>query len=176
VSVDTGMIFRLDPTRLDLTPAAASREVVETSRRNGVPWRFTLGRPPSSWIEPSFDDSTWTPSPGGFGSRGTPGSVVRTEWRTPDIWLRREFTLPEGLNPANLRLSVHHDEDAEIHINGVLAANLPGFRADYDEVPIADEALAALRPGRNVLAVHCHQRGGGQYIDVGIVEVQGQWP
>jgi hypothetical protein len=96
--------------------------------------------------------------------------VVRTEWRSADIWLRREFSL-DHFDPAAMSLLVHHDEDAEIYLNGVLAARFPGFVRDYDDAPILPEAQTALRAGRNVLAVHCHQTGGGQFIDVGIAAI-----
>ncbi len=57
-----------------------------------------------------------------------------------------------------------------MYINGVLALQVKGYVLDYDAVPMTGAARTALKPGKNVLAVHCHQTGGGQYIDVGIVE------
>ena len=58
-----------------------------------------------------------------------------------------------------------------MYVNGVLAAKVSGYITDYDELPISDEARAALKPGKNLLAVHCHQTTGGQYIDVGIIAI-----
>ena len=76
--------------------------------------------PPDGWEKPGFDDAAWKEGPGGFGEKSTPGTTVRTEWKTPDIWLRRTFELPSGKHEG-LHLAIHHDEDAEVYLNGVLA-------------------------------------------------------
>ena len=142
-------------------------EFVPTARKNLVLWRYTLDRPAENWMKPDFDDVSWTEAPAGFGTAGTPGAVVRTEWKTTDIWLRRAFTLPDSI-PDKLRLIAHYDEDASVYLNGVLAAHLFGYIWAYEQFVILPEALSALKPGGNVLAVHCRQTTGGQYVDVGL--------
>ena len=147
--------------------------IVPTARdADDIRWRYTFEKPPDDWFKAEFDDLSWKEGIAGFGAPGTPGAIVRTQWRTSDIWLRREFTLPELSKEelSKLMLRIHHDEDAEVYINGVLAAKLTGFTTDYEEVAISQEALSALKPkGKNVIAIHCHQTVGGQYIDAGIV-------
>lgn len=152
-------------------PAPHVTVIAPTSQKDGVAWHFTTEVPPAEWAAPDFNDSKWQSGPGGFGTQGTPGSVVRTTWNTGDIWLRREFNY-EGKDPNTLHLMVHHDEDAEIFINGVQAAKLPRYIGDYEEFDISPEARKAIKPGKNTLAVHCHQTTGGQYIDVGVAEVK----
>jgi hypothetical protein len=51
----------------------------------------------------------------------------------------------------------------------VLAARLTGYNAAYEEIDLSAAARAALQPGQNLMAVHCRQTVGGQYIDLGIV-------
>ena len=139
-------------------------------------WKYSMQKPPEEWLKPEFDASDWKEGEGGFGASGTPGSFPNTEWKTPDIWLRSQFALTtdevsaEGqLDSSPIRLNVYHDEDAEIYLNGVLALKLKGFSTEYQEFEISPEAVATLRAGNNVIAVHCHQTTGGQGIDVGIV-------
>jgi hypothetical protein len=170
IKVDAARVAAVNRGRTSSIPVV--REVLPTSREAAQSWRYTTESPPANWSSSDFDASMWTEAPGGFGTRGTPGAVVRTEWKSPDIWLRREFALPEGDTARHL-LIVHHDEDVEIYVNGVLAAKADGYGSDYEELPMSDAARAALRPGgKNFLAVHCHQTGGGQYIDVGLGTIE----
>ena len=82
------------------------------------------------------------------------------------------MTLTEGTNTANIQLRVYHDEDLEVYVDGSLAASQSGYLTAYDQVEIRPSARKWLTPGKKiVLAVHCHQTGGGQGVDVGLVEV-----
>jgi hypothetical protein len=140
--------------------------VLPTADEEALVWRYTTRKPADGWQKGDFDDSQWQEGPAGFGTRGTPGSIIGTEWNTQNIWLRREFTLPET-KLDDVAVKCHHDEDVEIYINGVLAASAGGFTVDYELLPLNAAGRAAFRPGKNVIAVHCKQTGGGQYIDVG---------
>ncbi len=146
------------------------RVVVPTSRTAGQIWRYTVTEPDATWLSPDYDDSDWREGLGGFGTDGTPGAIVRTVWDTNEIWLRRSFEL-ESPDLVNLNLRIHHDEDAEVYFNGQLIGSFSGYSVDYTLVPLNEPALRALRVGRNTLAVHVWQTDGGQYFDIGIVEI-----
>ncbi len=145
--------------------------VVPTAREAKSTWRYTTEAPAADWMAVAFDASGWREGTGGFGSPGTPGAAIGTPWTGREIWLRRSIDLPEG-STDDLRLLIHHDEDVEVYLNGVLAVRRPGYTTEYRAVRIRPEALANLKPGVNTLAIRCRQTTGGQYIDAGLVRVQ----
>lgn len=130
------------------------------------PWQYVLRQPGPLWMTPTFDADKWKVAPGGFGMPDTPNSRVFTEWKTDDIWMRKTITLNEL--PKQPAILVHHDEDTEVYINGQEVIKLSGYVTDYKVVPLS-EATKALKTGENLLAVHCHQTGGGQFIDVHLI-------
>lgn len=152
-------------------PAPKLTEVLPTAEKAAATWRWTTEAPASDWSEVAFNDQSWKLGPAGFGDPTTPGSVVRTEWRTDDIWMRRIFEVQQPL-PGTLRLRIHHDEDVEVYLNGQLIKHLTGYTTGYVNVRLDEAATGRLVSGTNTLAVHCHQTGGGQYIDVGLVGVE----
>lgn len=151
-------------------PAPKVVTLLPTSQEEAQKWRYSEAKPAEGWEKSEFDDSTWKEGPGGFGEPTTPGTKVHTRWKSNDIWLRRTFEVPAGKHEG-LHLSMHYDEDAEVYINGVLAAKTTGFTTNYTLVTADEAASKTIREGKNTIAVHCHQTGGGQYIDVGLVEV-----
>ncbi len=148
-------------------------EVVPTAPSKAATWRYIFDHPTGEWQNTNFDASKWNEGQGGLGTANTPGATVKTVWNTPDIWARREFSLRASdlKQKSKLQLFIFHDEDAEVYLNGVLAAKLGGYSTSYEPLSMSEAARATLKTGRNVLAVHVHQTQGGQYIDAGLATV-----
>jgi hypothetical protein len=166
-------LVKVDPVRLASAnrgeaKAPSVNMVVSDALQGPVKWRYAINSPPGDWFRVDFNDTGWSEGLGGFGTTFTPDAIVGTEWKSGDIWLRRQFVL-DSTPVAPLKLQMHHDEDVEVYLNGVLASSVPGFTVSYQEFDIAPAAFAALQRGTNTLAVHCHQTTGGQYIDVGLL-------
>ncbi len=153
-----------------MPPPPTVTDIVPTSQTKHQEWRYTEAKPNDGWEKPGFDDSAWKRGSGGFGTKGTPGAVVGTEWKGGAIWIRRSFS-HNPLDEKPTHLLLHHDEDCEVYINGVLVAKLSGWTHDYELVPIPDAAKRAFREGNNIIAAGCRQTGGGQFIDLGLVRV-----
>ena len=151
-----------------MPPPPKITEVVPTSLKNPVNWRYTIQQPADGWTKVDFDAGGWKEGPAGFGTVGG----AHTRWTTDDIWIRRTFTMPEG-DFKKLQFYVFHDEDVEIYVNGILAASEGGFTVSYGPLSISAAALAQFKPGAQItLATHCHQTAGGQNIDIGIANVE----
>ena len=134
--------------------------------KSGIQWKYTTTEPSGQWFATDFDATSWKTGQSGFGGNG------RTAWSSSDIWIRRTFQI-NNLDPSKLhelRLWLFHDEDAEIYINGMLAAKMTGYNTKYETWPLLPQALQALKTdgSDNVFAIHCKQTTGGQFIDCGL--------
>ncbi len=170
-------VWKIDPARAKAAtlklyePPPRLSVIVPTAQQGPQTWRYTETKPADAWPTPAFDDASWKSGPSGFGSDGTPGAIIGTQWKSDDIWLRRTFDLA-STDLKSPQLSIHHDEDADVYLNGTLIATLKGYTTGYVLEPLSNEARAALKQGLNTLAIHCHQTKGGQNIDAGIVDLQ----
>ena len=153
-------------------PPVMATEVVPTAKTAPAVWRYTTNPPPAGWEQPGFNASAWQEGKAGFGSPGTPGATIGTEWRTSDIWLRRDIVIP-ATAPRNLGLLVHHDDDVEVFIDGHKALTATGFTTRFEAFDPEPAAKARLKPGATVhVAIHTHQDAGGQFIDLGIISLK----
>ena len=145
-------VLKLDPVETAkwhkalFGPPPVVTDLVPTSERAAQRWKYTTTKPAAGWEQPAFE-AGWAEGDGGLGTRGTPGTVVRTTWDTPDVWARRPFELA-AVPVGEVFLRLYHDEDAEVYLNGVLAAKGVKHNGTYEEVPISSAARNALKPAR----------------------------
>ena len=55
-----------------------------------------------------------------------------------------------------------------VAINGTTVLQMSCYFDDYMELDVTPAARQAIKPGINTISVYCHNRNGGQYIDVGL--------
>ena len=130
-----------------------------------TPYAYTTEKPADNWAGESFDDRAWKTgrAPFGHGPQN-----VRTDWTTPDIYLRRKFEY-DGATLKHGAVVINYDEDTEIYVNGRKILNVGGYITFYQLNSVTDALKKALKKGSNTLAVHTHQTVGGQYIDLALL-------
>ncbi len=130
-------------------------------------WQYTTAEPGEGWERPGYDDSEWETGLGGFGDRDNqpPRSIIRTQWDTPEIWLRQKFWW-DGEEDDELAFAIYYLDDLRVYVNGALALSRDGHIANYTVTGSAPEGQAALKPGWNDLAVSCNQDHGQGYVQV----------
>ena len=144
----------------------ATTIVAAGDESSNIQWKYTTSEPASDWYTTDFNAAGWKTGAAGFGGGG------RTSWSSSDIWIRRNFKINnlEASQLPDLCLWLFHDENAEIYINGKLAAKASGYNTKYEPWPLLPEGLNALKidGSDNVIAIHCKQTTGGQFIDCGL--------
>jgi hypothetical protein len=136
------------------------------------PWncRYTEENPAEGWEKTSFDDSAWKEGKGAFGSRG---ASVSTRWRSKNIWIRREFTLPEDISPEDLIAKYSYDDMIELYINGTLVVKTGTSGKMNVAEPLNQEVKNSLKKGKNIFAAHCSNETGGSFVDFGLFRNSG---
>jgi hypothetical protein len=147
-------------------------QIAPTGEIKAYPAQYTFKKPAAGWEKTDFNASGWQSGQGPFGD--TP--EAKTKWTNSDsapmkdgIYYRREFTYDGKGDPTKLLMSINHDDDVVVYLNGTKILDKPDYINEYIYLPLSDAGQKAIRKGKNVLAVHCVSPRGGSFIDVGIV-------
>lgn len=124
--------------------------------------KYTESQPGENWFQPGFDERSWKTGKAPFGDNDTRAG---TPWRSKDIWMRRTFDLASN-NFSKLYLKLQHDDNVQVYLNGTKVYDVAGYTGKYIYIPIEN----ILKKGRNILAIHVVNTGGGQWLDAGLVQ------
>lgn len=134
------------------------------------PWTGAISRtkPADGWQRPDFDDSKWQRAEAAFGSPDL--SFIRTRWSEEhsDLYVRRTVNLAEKDLTGDLFMIYSHDDVFHLYINGTEIASTGETWREGVQLQLTGDMKKLLRPGKNVIAAHCHNTTGGAYTDFGL--------
>jgi len=146
--------------------SAEYKTVLAAANEKPYTCKYTEAEPVKEWATAQFDDSSWKTGTAPFSNDK---SAAKTLWTSKNIWVRRTFTIND-LDFNKLFLKLHHDDDAEVYLNGEKIAEQSGANGDLQYFPLNADAVSKLKKGENVLALHCTNTGGGAWLDAGIAD------
>lgn len=156
-----GKIYRF--MGVEETPMTA---FLPTATAQKWPASYTEKQPAGDWTAPDYKDSSWEKGLAAFGTPGMPG--LSTEWNSKDIWVRRTFELTEDYENQTVVLDYSHDDIFELYINGIEVVKTDYCWNNNVLKELSTNVKATLKPGKNVIAAHCHNRVGGGLVDFGL--------
>ncbi|PSR53853.1 glutaminase [Adhaeribacter arboris] len=148
--------------------APVYQTIVPTAVSEAYPVQYTFEKPVGDWMKPTFSAAAWKSGKGSLGSDNM-NPKPTTSWNTEEVWLRREIILPE-VNPEQLILTLFHDDNVELYINGLPAYECACFTNKYQQYPLSKEVKASLKKGKNLVAAHVKNTAGPSLIDFGLVK------
>ncbi len=128
-----------------------------------TPYKYATVKPADGWLKDGFDDGSWKSGLAPFGN----GNQTRTEWKTPEIYFRKTFEY-DGAALKNGAVVIRHNDNTEVYVNGVKILGVTGSKG-YSLCLVTEELKAALKKGSNTIAVHSHEGGQGQWVDLALL-------
>lgn len=143
------------------------RTVVADGETKPYTVKYSETKPVDGWEAANFNDKGWKTGTAPFGDDP---KMVKTVWKSRDLWVRRTFTYKKSTPINKLILKLHHDDDAEVYLNGEKINVSSGANGDLLPVEIKGDVADKLKDGENVLAMHCVNTGGGAWLDAGFAD------
>ncbi|WP_027455459.1 glutaminase family protein [Xylanibacter brevis] len=134
--------------------------------------RYSREKQAEGWQENNFNDSKWAEGKAAFGSEDL--SNVRTRWsnENSDLYVRRTINIDAKDLNEDLALIYSHDDVFEIYINGTKVASTGEIWREGVTLKLDSKLKKLLKPGKNIIAAHCHNTTGGAYTDFGIFKIK----
>jgi len=127
---------------------------------NSITTKYNFATPAAGWEKPGFSDQGW--------AAGSMPFTINSGWSTPDIWVRKTFTL-DNTDITDLFLKVAHDDAGEVYLNGEKIYSYPHHLNRVKFVSLTDSIRRKLVKGQNLLAVHVLNTGGDAMLDASLV-------
>jgi hypothetical protein len=83
-------------------------------------------------------------------------------------YLRQEFEY-DGSPFKDALLVIHYDNIGEVYVNGERIWKCGSWIDAYVGFRVTDALKAAMKPGKNVIAVHCNAYEGEHFADVALL-------